>query len=154
MEAANKVFEQAMEAEDDIVLPVTGNELKNIEKADFSEICIIMEEFVRGFGEEVFVNGRNKLCAVDCESPEACEVGEWFCSEAFHHLLCDFLFWLVGCFTTVAIDGLSDVQGVLQGGHCFSKGRSRRATLWVHLWGGGGRGVEKMLKYLFQLNVY
>ena len=33
MEAANKVFEQAMEGEDDIVLPVTGNELKNIEKA-------------------------------------------------------------------------------------------------------------------------
>ena len=33
MEAANKVFEQAMEAEDDIVLPVTGNELRHIEKA-------------------------------------------------------------------------------------------------------------------------
>ena len=38
MEAANKVFEQAMEAEDDIVLPVTGNELKNIEKAQHEPI--------------------------------------------------------------------------------------------------------------------
>ena len=38
MEAANKVFEQAMEAEDDIVLPVTGTELKNIEKAQHEPI--------------------------------------------------------------------------------------------------------------------
>ena len=40
MEAANKVFEQAMEAEDDIVLPVTGNELKNIEKAQHEPIIV------------------------------------------------------------------------------------------------------------------
>ena len=38
MEAANKVFEQAMEAEDDVALPVTGNLLKNIEKAQHEPI--------------------------------------------------------------------------------------------------------------------